>query len=98
MPGKSTTCSSGKSGSTRAVESVMCRAEKVEHRGSQHLYPDVQSALVEVERWAVMWAVQTTLGIGCANREIAAGHGVEKQSHVVSAHRAHAALDALWSN
>src|SRR5437879_2372676 len=95
MPGKSTTCSSGKSGSTRSTGSVTLAGQKVECRGGQHLNTDVEGALVEIECRTVVRAVQAASGIGRADEEITPRHRIQEEAHIVGASSALVSLNPL---
>src|SRR5216684_5218094 len=95
MPGKSTTCSSGNSGSTRSDSIIVFSSltefwrrlqwslEKVQGHAGEHAHAHVERPLVKVERRAMVRTRQAALGIGRADEEEAAGDFVEEQRHVL---------------
>src|ERR1051326_1486397 len=95
MPGNSTTCSRGNSGSSRWVSSAI---QKLQGGARQRVYANFQRALVKVECWAVVRAAQAAFGVTRADKKVAAGYLVQEHRHVVRAHRSLAVGHAFGPN
>jgi len=61
--------------------------QKAYCRSGEHLHTDRQSIFFDVEAWVVVGIDLPRIAVAGSNDEVAAGHGIEEEGHIIAAWR-----------